>query len=79
MTFSEVNTGMPIINSNRGTKMKTLLKIFFLSTALLGLLALPALGAECPRGDLDKRYCDVNGDLIADTPTDSSKLVDPST
>ncbi len=59
--------------------MKMLLKIFFLSTALLGLLALPAMAAECPRGDLDKRYCDVNGDLIADTPTDSSKLVDPST
>jgi len=58
--------------------MKALLKKLILSTSLLGLLALPAL-AECPRGDLDKRYCDVNGDLIADTPTDPSKLVDPDT
>ena len=58
--------------------MKALLKKLILSTSLLGLLASPAL-AECPRGDLDKRYCDVNGDLIADTPTDPSKLVDPDT
>ena len=58
--------------------MKALLKKLILSTSLLVLLALPAL-AECPRGDLDKRYCDVNGDLVADAPTDSSKLLDPDT
>jgi len=58
--------------------MKTLLKKLILSTSLLGLLALPAL-AECPHGDLDTRYCDVNGDLVADTPTDPSKWVDPDT
>ncbi len=51
--------------------MKALFKKLILSTSLLGLLALPAL-AECPRGDLDKRYCDVNGDLVADAPTDSA-------
>ena len=34
---------------------------------------------DCPRGDLDTRYCDANGDLIADTPTDASELVDPDT
>lgn len=34
---------------------------------------------DCPRGDLDKRYCDTNGDLIADTPSDSDKLLDPDT
>ena len=45
---------------------------------MLGLLAFPAL-AECPRGDLDKRYCDRNGDLVADAPTDPSKWVDPDT
>ena len=58
--------------------MKALFKKLILSTSLLGLLALPAL-AECPRGDLDKRYCDVNGDLVADAPTDSSKWLDPDT
>lgn len=38
-----------------------------------------AMADECPRGDLDARYCDTNGDLIADTPTDPSKLLDPET
>ena len=38
-----------------------------------------AMAEECAHGDLDKRYCDVNGDLIADTPTDPSKLLDPET
>ena len=33
---------------------------------------------DCPRGTLDKAYCDRNGDLVADPPTDSKKLVDPS-
>jgi len=42
-------------------------------------LAAPVLANDCPRGDLDKRYCDVNGDLIADTPTDAGDLVDPDT
>lgn len=31
------------------------------------------------RGDLDKRYCDDNGDLVADTPTDKSQWLDPDT
>jgi phosphonate transport system substrate-binding protein len=34
---------------------------------------------ECPRGDLDARFCDVDGDLIADIPTDPSEQVDPDT
>jgi phosphonate transport system substrate-binding protein len=42
-------------------------------------LAAPLSANDCPRGDLDKRYCDVNGDLIADTPTDAADLVDPDT
>jgi phosphonate transport system substrate-binding protein len=33
----------------------------------------------CPRGSLDKQYCDRNNDLVADLPTDSSKWIDPST
>ena len=36
-----------------------------------------ALADECPRGDLDAMFCDVDGDLVADTPSDDSKLVDP--
>jgi len=34
---------------------------------------------DCPRGTLDERYCDRDGDLVADTPTDVSKLADPDT
>jgi len=51
----------------------------------VAVLAAFALGAgsasaqDCPRGDLDKRFCDTNGDLIADTPTDPSLLLDPDT
>jgi phosphonate transport system substrate-binding protein len=47
------------------------------------VLALTIAGAaaaqDCPRGDLDERFCDVDGDLIADTPTDPADLVDPDT
>jgi phosphonate transport system substrate-binding protein len=31
------------------------------------------------RGQLDDLYCDANGDLVADLPTDPTKLKDPST
>jgi phosphonate transport system substrate-binding protein len=43
------------------------------------VLAGPALAQDCPRGDLDKAYCDRNGDLVADAPTDPKQFVDPST
>ncbi|MDX1568344.1 MAG: hypothetical protein R3223_11125, partial [Longimicrobiales bacterium] len=38
---------------------------------LLGLAILscgPPLDRDCPHGDLDPRYCDRDGDLVADTP-----------
>lgn len=61
--------------------MKKLIKYFILCTGFFGIVMIPfiSVAADCPRGTLDKRYCDVNGDLVADTPTDSSKLVNPST
>jgi len=35
---------------------------------------------ECSnRGDLDSRFCDANGDLVADAPSDPSKWLDPDT
>src|SRR5215471_18857533 len=46
-----------------------------LSLALAG----PVLAQDCPRGDLDKAYCDRNGDLVADTPADAGQFVNPST
>ncbi len=42
--------------------------------------AMNPASAQCQnRGDLDVRYCDENGDLVADTPSDSSKWLDPDT
>ena len=38
-----------------------------------------ALAQDCERGTLDAQYCDADGDLIADIPTDASKLTDPDT
>ena len=48
------------------------------------LCTLPATAAfaqdSCAnRGDLDTQYCDANKDLVADTPTDPSKLKTPNT
>jgi phosphonate transport system substrate-binding protein len=48
---------------------------FILCTASTGV----ALAQNCPRGDLDKPYCDRNGDLVADAPTDPKQFVNPST
>src|SRR3546814_8107013 len=39
-----------------------------------------ANAAECGnRGTLANIYCDENGDLVADTPTDPAKLLNPDT
>jgi len=35
--------------------------------------------ADCPRGDLDSRFCDRDGDLLADPPADSADWLDPDT
>jgi phosphonate transport system substrate-binding protein len=45
----------------------------------LGLLASAAAQQDCPRGELDVRFCDVDGDMLADPPTDPSQWVTPST
>lgn len=36
-----------------------------------------AFAQGCPHGALDARFCDADGDLVADTPKDAGKLVDP--
>ena len=45
----------------------------------LALSAFSASAQDCPRGSLDERFCDRDGDLIADTPTDPSEWLDPDT
>ena len=49
--------------------------------ALAALVLLPFATAQqdCPRGELDTRFCDVDGDMLADPPTDPSQYVRPST
>jgi len=38
-----------------------------------------AQAEDCPRGSLDKRYCDRDGDLVADLPVDDKEWVNPDT
>ena len=47
------------------------------TVASLGMVGIQASAQDCPRGDLDDRYCDADGDLIADIPTDEDMLIDP--
>lgn len=46
--------------------------------ALFGLTA-AAFAQDCERGALDERYCDEDGDMLADPPSDSGDFLDPST
>jgi phosphonate transport system substrate-binding protein len=51
---------------------------------LAGIVALfasvtMAFAQDCPRGDLDRAYCDRNGDLVADLPDDPKRISNPST
>lgn len=52
-----------------------------LVAAVIGTFAFSSasLAQDCPRGELDKAYCDRNGDLVADAPADPKKLLNPST
>ena len=47
----------------------TFVAALMLGTGLIGR----AHTQECPRGDLDKTYCDRDGDLVADAPTDPDR------
>ncbi|MBT4934025.1 MAG: phosphate/phosphite/phosphonate ABC transporter substrate-binding protein [Rhodospirillaceae bacterium] len=50
------------------------------SVAFVFGLSAPVSADECKnRGDLDSRFCDADGDLVADMPTDASKWLDPDT
>jgi phosphonate transport system substrate-binding protein len=47
--------------------------------ALAGAWASPAAAEDCPRSFLDAQYCDRDGDLTADLPTDPADWIDPDT
>ncbi|MBS1255852.1 MAG: putative phosphite transport system-binding protein PtxB [Deltaproteobacteria bacterium] len=61
--------------------MKILHKIIILCSAILwsATLSFVAVAEECPRGTLDKRYCDRDNDLVADLPMDPGQWQNPST
>ena len=61
--------------------MKTLATLMAATSAavLMSFAATPSSAQDCPRGDLDERFCDVDGDLIADIPSDPAQLIDPDT
>lgn len=65
------------------SKVRTLLSSFAacgLALALGAGMAAPVTAQEdCPRGTLDDRYCDRDGDLVADLPLDPADWVDPDT
>ena len=51
--------------------LMALLFLFGMSTAFAA--------GDCPRGMLDEKYCDLDGDLVADLPSDPAEWVDPDT
>lgn len=53
----------------------------FLAAAVMGLVWSTSAGAAdtCPRGALDAKYCDRDGDLVADAPVEESDILDPKT
>ena len=58
----------------------SMIRLMVLAVAAASLASTGAMAAECKnRGDLDSRYCDNDGDLVADTPSDSGELLDPDT
>ncbi len=60
--------------------MKLSTKILGTVTAALFVSAGAAFAQEdCPRGTLDERYCDRDGDLVADAPTDPADWLNPDT
>jgi phosphonate transport system substrate-binding protein len=59
-----------------------MLRMTALALALAGAIFTPAAAQQaedCPRGALDARYCDRDGDLVADAPQDPRQQVDPAT
>ena len=57
------------------------MKLLFSLIAALSFVGFSsgAIAEECPRGTLDKQYCDRNNDLVADLPLDESKWSNPDT
>src|SRR5690606_32635711 len=60
------------------TMKPTLLSLMLSAVASL-VTAASASAATCQPSDLDSRYCDRDGDMVADAPENSAEWVDPDT
>ncbi len=58
---------------------RTFLTRLLAALLALGLFAAAVAQEDCPRGELDDRFCDYAGDMLADPPTDPADWVTPST
>ncbi len=70
---------IPTVEDKSPMTRVTLTFAALLISAAFALSARAAVAAECPRGFLDKQYCDWNGDLVADLPVDEKQWVNPDT
>jgi phosphonate transport system substrate-binding protein len=59
------------------TQSLKLISSLFVILSLSLLLSFSASAADCNRGDLDQQFCDEDGDLVADTPSNPDDLLDP--
>ena len=57
--------------------MNYYIKILFL--VLFFCFSLSAQSADCPRGSLSSQFCDRDGDMMADTPSDPKEWLNPYT
>jgi len=57
--------------------MKTITMYAVVLSFVLSSGVLYAKPNDCPRGSLDENFCDVDGDMLADVPTDPSEWIDP--
>src|SRR4030095_11582328 len=68
--------------SFRGAQGMRWSRVLIFVSVFLGAYSLSTVAPaqeDCPRGTLENAYCDRNGDLVADLPTDPKKVVDPPT
>ncbi len=59
--------------------MLSALAVLLSGTSLALTATFSQAQTDCPRGTLDIRFCDRDGDLVADPPTDPKEFVDPDT
>jgi phosphonate transport system substrate-binding protein len=66
-----------VIQNMRSTTRLICMHAFLIAGSLAMVSSIKA--QDCPRGTLDKLYCDRDGDLVADPPADESQWIDPDT